>query len=423
MALGENPELVLWIEPEETAHSVQLAPGTIVISGPAVSPAPQGEVWARLSLPFQPDSLLASFGQALEHRALSAENAKLRAQLAGRQALGPLATSDPGMSEVVETAAAVADTHATVLILGESGTGKSLLARAIHESSQRSRDPLVVVNCGALPGSLLESELFGHAKGAFTGASGDRAGRFEQAGSGTLFLDEINSASFDLQVKLLRVLQDRSYERVGESVSRHTDARVIAATNQDLTEAVKAGEFREDLYWRLNVVSLTVPALRERPVDLALLLDRFLDEFAQEYGRERLEPSPEALEALAAYHWPGNVRQLRNCIERAVLLTRGSILALEGLPKEIVAGSSRNSSFGPAGGLIQGLANLQSLADMPTLKHALAGPERALVLRALELAQGSRKDAAESLGINRSTLFNKMTKYGLMDLTFPPSET
>ena len=424
VALNESPELLVWVEQKRRLDSVQVPDETIVVAGTTTrDPDLETRAWSRLPLPIDPVALLAAFGQALEHRALSDENAQLRARLAERQSLGPLVTSDPGMREVVQTAETVADTHATVLILGESGTGKSLLARAIHQSSQRASEPMVTVNCGALPGSLLESELFGHAKGAFTGALADRPGRFEQAGRGTLFLDEINSASPDLQVKLLRVLQERTFERVGESVSRRTEARVIAATNQDLDAAVQAGDFREDLYWRLNVVSLTVPPLRDRPVDLALLLDRFLDEFALEYQRNRLDPSPEALEAMAAYEWPGNVRQLRNAIERAVLLTRGSRLDLGALPKEVSAAVPPLPPPNTTSGLLQGLENLRTLGELPSLKKALAGPEKALLVRALELAGGSRKDAAESLGINRSTLFNKMTKYGLMELTFRPFES
>lgn len=425
---GEDPELVACADPGPVDSALATAwGGAILITAPGLCGELADRIWSHLPLPFDPSDLLEAFGRALEHQSLADENENLRAQLAGRLALGPFESRDPGTAEVLQAASQVADTHATVLLLGESGTGKSLLARAMHAASSRAAGPFIVVNCGALPGNLLESELFGHAKGAFTGAVADKLGRFEQASQGTLFLDEINSASPDLQTKLLRVLQERTFERVGESVSRTSEARVVAATNRDIPTEIAAGRFREDLYWRLNVVSLTVPPLRERPADLALLLDRFLDEFAAEYGRPRLEPSPETLYALAAYEWPGNVRQLRNAIHRAVLLASGPELNVAELPDEVRAHAGRTSA-NPAAGLptmgpILGLAaGLAQLSEMPTLKDALAGPERAILVRALELAGGSRKDAAESLGINRSTLFNKMTKYGLMDLTFHPSE-
>lgn len=420
---GEGADLVAWADPSPE-HAAPGSPrdGAVLVAAPGMGRAIDDRAWSHLPLPFDPTDLLEAFGRALEHRSLASENESLRAQLAGRLALGPFESRDPGTAEVLQAASQVADTHATVLLLGESGTGKSLLARAMHAASSRAAGPFIVVNCGALPGNLLESELFGHAKGAFTGAVADKLGRFEQASQGTLFLDEINSASPELQTKLLRVLQERTFERVGESVSRTTEARVVAATNRDIPSEIAAGRFREDLYWRLNVVSLTVPPLRERPADLALLLDRFLDEFSAEYGRPRLVPSPETLYALAAYDWPGNVRQLRNAIHRAVLLAAGPDLDVDELPDEVRAHAGR-ASAAPAGGqLAAGLAQLSQLSEMPTLKDALAGPERAILVRALELAGGSRKDAAESLGINRSTLFNKMTKYGLMDLTFHPSE-
>lgn len=417
----EHLELLLYLHPNgpNAELAAQLPARTALLVAEAIPcELPPERLWSRLAVPMDPDAVLTAFGHALERAGLEAENADLRAQLQGRLSLGPLVCRDTVMCEVLETARAVADTRATVLLLGESGTGKSLLARALHESSTRAAEPFVVVNCGALPGPLLESELFGHAKGAFTGALRDKPGRFELASSGTIFLDEINSASPELQVKLLRVLQERTFERVGENTTRRTHARVVAATNQDLLAEVQAGRFREDLYWRLNVVCLDLPPLRERPADLAMLVERFLEDFAREYERPVAKLSPEALGAVAAYAWPGNVRQLMNALERAVLLAAGPLIQLDSLPPEVRAAGLHWPEADAPGSLQAGLQALAGLRDLPTLKEALEGPERAILVRALELARGSRKDAAETLGINRTTLFNKMKKYGLMDLTF-----
>jgi DNA-binding NtrC family response regulator len=275
----------------------------------------------------------------------------------------------------------------------------------------------MVVHCGALPGALLESELFGHAKGAFTGAIRDKPGRFEEADGGTIFLDEINSAPLDLQVKLLRVLQEQVLERVGENRERQVDVRIIAASNQDLKQAIEAGDFREDLYWRLNVVALHLPPLRERPQDLARLLESFLQRFSKQYGRPLPRPEPETLELLAAYDWPGNIRQLENVIERAVLLSHGDRFKVSALPPDLVQAARECPNPGKALGdnLQWGVSLLQGIVP---LKQALEAPEKAILVHALESTRGNRKQAAEELGINRTTLFNKMRKYGLMDAEF-----
>jgi DNA-binding NtrC family response regulator len=391
----------------------------LLLFAPAKDTSPVAAVAARAQayLPRDPDeaALRLALGRALEREALEDENRRLRAELEVRGTFGAVITRDSAMKQVLRTLESVAETRANVLLLGESGTGKTRLAQAVHKASDRAAGPFVVVNCGALPDSLLESELFGHVRGAFSGAVRDRAGRFEQADGGTLFLDEINSASLDLQVKLLRVIQERAFERVGDGQTLTVDVRLIAASNKDLPDEIAAGRFREDLYWRLHVVAVELPPLRARPGDVALLAAHFLRRYADEYGRpiERLHPA--ALSALAGAPWPGNVRQLENVLERAVLLAEGTELRTEDLGPEVLGPGGPPAPETHSGTLLQGLENL---ARLPPLKEALEGPERQILVRALELSGGNRKAAAEMLGINRTTLFNKMRKYGLMDLDF-----
>jgi DNA-binding NtrC family response regulator len=365
-----------------------------------------------LARPLAADEVAVAVTKALEARALRRENRALRARLSERFTLGQLQSRDPKIARIAAIVDSVADTRATILISGESGTGKTLLARAVHQRSSRRAAPFVELNCGALPASLLESELFGHARGAFTGALRDKPGLFEAADGGTLFLDEIGTASLDLQVKLLRVLQDRAFERVGETRTRTADVRVIAATNADLLAAVAAGRFREDLYWRLNVIAFHLPPLRERPGDVALLAEAFLQRFARDYARDVSGLEPDCLARLCAYAWPGNVRQLENTIERAVLLCQARTLSVGDLPREIGAAQAA----APAASL----PPPEPGARFPTLKQALSGPERELILRALERTGGRRQEAAALLGINRTTLFNKMRKHGLLD-AHPPT--
>ncbi|MEO6710215.1 MAG: sigma-54 dependent transcriptional regulator, partial [Planctomycetota bacterium] len=317
---------------------------------------------------------------------------------------GNLISRDPSMARIAEVVGAVADTRANVLISGESGTGKTQLARAIHQASSRREQPFVELNCGALPSSLLESELFGHARGAFTGALRDKPGRFEVADGGTLFLDEIASAGLDLQVKLLRAIQDKRFERVGESHTRTVDVRVIAASNRDLELEVRAARFREDLYWRLNVIHLRLPPLRERRGDIALLAEHFLARFASQHARPKSALSPDVVAALLAHEWPGNVRELENAVERAVLLGRGAGLT----PGDFGLEDGRATSGLPTPALPR-----REHGRTEPLRTALELPERELVLRALSLAGGHRMRAAALLGITRGTLFNKMRKYGL----------
>ena len=370
-----------------------------------------------LTKPISTDQLRVALSRALEQRELRAENRRLREDLGERYELGNLKSRSPKMQRIFETVRTVADTRATVLIEGESGTGKTLLARSIHRHSSRADRPFVEVNCGALPDNLLESELFGHVRGSFTGAIKDRRGKFEAAEGGTIFLDEIACASPDLQVKLLRVLQDRELERLGETRTLRVDVRVIAASNRPLPEEVAEGRFREDLYYRLHVLSLTVPPLRDRPGDVVMLAEHFLERHAAEYGRSVDGFLPRTLALLSAHRWPGNVRELENAVERAVLLSRGGPIGPEELPQELCSSDSGKSAD----------PRLQpGFQDVPSgirpLREALADVECELIRQALERNGGSRKASAEELKVNRATLFNKMKKYNLMDLAFGEPE-
>ena len=363
-----------------------------------------------ISKPVPIDRLLMSLERAIEHRSLFSQNQKLLEDLGRRYSLGAMQSTSDSMCAVFDTVRAVADTRATVLLEGESGTGKSLLARSLHEAGSRREGPFVVVNCGALPHDLLESELFGHVKGAFTGAVADKPGKFELAEGGTLFLDEIACAPLDLQVKLLRLLQERTFERVGDTRTRTADVRVIAASNEDLAEAVQAQRFREDLYYRIRVVAVRLPSLRERAGDVPFLAKHFLERFSEEHGRAIEGYSTSSLQTLSAYPWPGNVRELENAIERTVLLATGPILNPEDFPDEIAAST-------PKGAAHPQLSEDTSTEILP-LRLALEGPEREILVSALLQTKGCRKATSEALAINRTTLFNKMRKYGLMELDF-----
>jgi DNA-binding NtrC family response regulator len=318
------------------------------------------------------------------------------------------------MQKIYNLIETISDTNASVLLYGESGTGKMMIAQAIHNcDSKRGSGPFVEVSCGALPETLLESELFGHVRGSFTSAVRDRMGRFELADGGTIFLYEIDAFMPSLQVKLLRVIQNCEFERVGDTKTLKVDVRIIAATNQDLHEAIKRGAFREDLYYRLNVISIHIPPLRERKDDIPLLLEHFLNKCVQRSGKNKNINgiSKEAQQLFMDYDWPGNVRELENAVERAVILCKGDTIAAEDLPDGLLkkAGrhpdaSGRFSAQAPAGGSQGG-----------QLKEALEAPESQIIRRALEGVNWNRKEAAKGLGINRTTLYNKMKKYGLLD--------
>ncbi len=350
-----------------------------------------------LTKPLIDEELQVAIERALNQKRVVEENKNLKTQLDMRYGLDAIVGRDHRMLRVYDVIEAVADTKATVLITGESGTGKSLVARAIHRRSSRRDKPFVEVACGALPETLLESELFGHVAGAFTGATGDKIGKFKQADGGTIFLDEIGTASPALQVKLLRVLQDYQFEPVGGTETITVDVRVILATNEDLQKAVQEGRFRRDLYYRINVINIELPPLRERVSDIPLLAEHFLKRICEEMGRPLKTLSDEALAALQAYRWPGNVRELQNVLERAVLLGRKPVITLEDLPPDVAAA------------LTPGL----SAPEKAPLKQALQLPERQIILQMLEMHNWNRQATAKALGINRTTLYKKMKRLGI----------
>jgi len=344
----------------------------------------------------QIDELEMRIARALRQQNLETENVSLRQQLDSRFGLENIIGESPAMREIFEVVRQVAPTRATVLIGGASGTGKELIARALHQLSPRARQPFVTVHCAALAPTLLESELFGHEKGAFTGALERRIGRFEQAQGGTLFLDEIGEIDATIQVKLLRFLGERAFERVGSNKTLTADVRLVAATNKNLEELVKAGKFREDLFFRLRVVEIELPPLRERPGDIPLLAQSFLREFAKENGKPVNEFTADALECLMNYSWPGNVRELRTAIEHAVVLSRGERIARRDLPPSVRSGGA------PGGGrFLQG-------TDL-TVKEA----EKQLIVRALKETDGNRTRAAEKIGMSRRTFHRKLHAHHL----------
>jgi DNA-binding NtrC family response regulator len=350
-----------------------------------------------LTKPLIDEELEMAIQRALSQRKVIEENKNLKAQLDLRFGLENIVGHDHRMLRIFDMIQSVADTKAIVLITGESGTGKSLVARAIHRSSSRRNKPFVEVACGALPETLLESELFGHVAGAFTGAAGEKMGKFMQSNEGTIFLDEISTASPGMQVKLLRILQDFEFEQVGGTKTFSVDARVILATNEDLAKAVRDGRFRQDLYYRVNVINIELPPLRERISDIPLLARHFLERISREAGKKVDSFSDDAIVALQGYHWPGNVRELQNVIERAVLLGRKPIVGMDDLPPSVV-------NAGPVA---------VGRADNCSLKLALESPERRIILDALEAHDWNRFETAEALGINRTTLYKKMKRLGL----------
>jgi DNA-binding NtrC family response regulator len=366
-----------------------------------------------INKPFQIDELLHVLGSALEQRRLRSENAYLRAQLEERYRFSGMIGKSRPMTRLIQLLETVAPTNSTILITGETGTGKEVVARAIHHSSPRHQQRFVALNCSAIPESLLEAELFGHVRGAFTGAVGTRQGRLEQAHRGTLFLDEVGTMSVALQMKLLRVLQEREFERIGDTHTIKVDVRVMAATNSDLAKMVAEGQFREDLYYRLNVIPVHLPPLRERKEDIPLLVQHFLEKFGGDRDRsgkasgdrkgspERpITVSQEAMRRLMAYPWPGNVRQLENAIERAVAFSAGrSQIDVTDLPPEIQQAAE------------QAIASPVTLPEEGIdLDAFIMGIERDLIQRSLERTGGNKGQAAKLLNLKRTTLVEKLKR-------------
>ena len=403
-----------------------------------------------LSKPVNFDDLEIRIERALRSRAMEAENTRLRRQLDAKFGMENIIGSSPAMEAVFDIVRQAAPSQATVLIQGPSGTGKELVAHAIHQLSPRAKGPFVAVHCAALSPTLLESELFGHEKGAFTGAVGQRKGRFEMADGGTLFLDEIGEIDPAVQIKLLRVLEDHAFERVGGDETLHVDIRIVAATNRDLRRFVAEGKFREDLYYRLCVVDIRMPALRERPGDIPILAAHFLKMFNEKDGRSFEGFEPEAMDALQRYDWPGNVRELRNAVERMVVLARGPRIGLRDVPKDIVESEVRSPESevrSPKSEVLNSVgADLRAARapEIPVIRNpeiperrdsgnpefrnigvsgfleaptappsSLAEAEKAQILAVLERCAGNRTMAAEKLGISRRTLHRKLAAWGM----------
>jgi DNA-binding NtrC family response regulator len=357
-----------------------------------------------ITKPFELDEVLSLVDKTLSHKRLEIENVQLRSALHKKYRFDNIIGQSEAVTNVLELIERVSNSDATVLVTGESGTGKELVAKAIHYNSARSNKPFVPINCGAIPGELLESELFGHVKGAFTGAISNRIGRFEMAEGGTVFFDEIGDMSPQLQVKLLRVLQERKFEPVGGTKTMASNVRLIAATNVNLEDAVKAGRFREDLFYRLNVIPIHIPALRDRKNDLPLLFHYFMENFNQGRTQKLTGIASQAMDVLSQYPWPGNIRELENLVERLAILKNGGIVELQDLPvkyREVAESESTGS-------------HVFSLpADGVDFNSAVDAFENALITRALEKTGWNRNQAAILLKLNRTTLVEKIKKKGL----------
>jgi DNA-binding NtrC family response regulator len=353
-----------------------------------------------ITKPFETDEIKLTVAKALERQRLLEENRYLHRELEGRYSFSGIVGTSPSMHRIFEMAAAVAASNASVLITGESGTGKELIARSIHFNSPRKEQPFIVLNCAALAEGVLESELFGHERGAFSGAVATKKGRFELAHGGTLFIDEVGEMSLTAQVKLLRVIQEHEFERVGGTRTIQCDVRIVAATNKQLEEQVKKGAFREDLFYRLNVVNIHLPPLRERREDIEPLARHFLQKYARETGKQIEQLAPRAVSSLLAYEWPGNVRELQNVMERAVVLSRSATITARDFPQALQGEEQICLQLPERGG---------------SLTEILEDLERQLIIQTLRREEGSQTRAATALGIKRTTLRYKMEKYRLIE--------
>jgi len=404
---GDGIEFMTYLKSLYPAIEVVILTGHATIES-AIRATRQG-AFHFVTKPFSLDELVSLADRALAHKHLQQENQQLRTELNRKYKFDQIIGASEAIQAVLRLVERVADAESTVLIHGETGTGKELIARAVHYNSSRATGPFVPINCGAIPGELLESELFGHVKGAFTGAIANRVGRFEMADGGTIFLDEIGDMDPTLQVKLLRALQEKCFEPVGSTKTVQTNVRVIAATNVNLEEAVERGRFREDLFYRLNVIPINIPPLRERKSDIPLLLKHFMDTFGKVRGRGLTGISEEALECLVHYPWPGNIRELENLMERMTILKGQGNLEVVDLPLKYKAGKAIPQEVG--------------VVDIPEMgldfNSAVDSYENALILRALEKTGWNRNQAAMLLKLNRTTLVEKIKKKGLR----PPDGT
>ncbi|MDU0457333.1 MAG: sigma-54 dependent transcriptional regulator [Geobacteraceae bacterium] len=390
----------------QSVRKVSSATEVIVVTGHASAQtavrAMKEGAFDYITKPIDFDELKIVVAKAIEKQKLLSENVYLRKQLQGRFDFSNIIGSSPAMEFVFERMRRIVKTDSTVLVTGESGTGKELVARALHYNGNRKDKPFIAVNCGAIPESLLESELFGHVKGAFTGAISDKAGKFEAANHGTIFLDEIGTMPLHLQTKLLRVLQEQEVERVGSNKPVKLHVRVISATNIDLEMKVSQGEFREDLYYRLNVIPLHLPPLRERQQDIMPLVGYFLEKYCKLMGRSMMSVNKQALEVLERYSWPGNVRELENLIERIIALTDGTVITSDDLPAGLVR--EKRSSVG---------VRIDLNENGVDLVATLGEIERTMISQALKLSAGNKAKASKLLSINRTTMVEKIKRLKL----------
>lgn len=398
---GDGIEFMTWIKNQYPSCEVIILTGHATVES-AVRATQKG-AFHFVTKPFNLDELLSLVEKAMAHKQLQQENKQLRSELNKKYKFDQIIGTSEQIQNVLGLIERVADSDSTILVQGESGTGKELIAKAIHYNSPRANGPFIPINCGAIPSELLESELFGHIKGAFTGAIANRMGRFEMADGGTIFLDEIGDLEPSLQVKLLRALQERSFEPVGSTKTVTVNVRVIAATNINLEDAVENGRFREDLFYRLNVIPMPVPALRERRSDIPLLLNHFMDIFGRNKGKGLTGITADALECLMNYNWPGNIRELENLVERMTILKGQGQVDVSDLPAKYKTSKAAKTEIGsleiPEGGL--------------DFNSAVDAFENALITKALEKTGWNRNQAAALLRLNRTTLVEKIKKKGL----------